>query len=351
MIKRVVYGLIVLVISLSFAACSSSKVETPKELSMESPLHFLASLPGANCSNQYQLDLFENKTFFERSSCFKNGVASKNSDDIGRWFIDKENRIVLNGTKRRVKYFRIIDTKTIELLDLEGNKIDSKLNYKLQDSRTAKTLEPQLFMMGMYSYMADSALFYECSSGLKFPIAFEADNIALEKAYLKVGAAPGQALKIHLNAKITQRKLVDRSTKGTTLVVEKFIDLIPKEVCQNPYSKAKLQNTYWKLTRLYSKAVALSKNSRREAHILLSGETIKGNSSCNNFSGRFESEGKKLSLRGGVMMSRMFCKDSLESDFMKVLHSMQSYKLDGEYLEIFDKKGESLARFESVYLH
>ena len=353
MIKKRIFVFIALMLGLMFSACMPSQVQaqTSKELSDEFPLHFSAVLPGANCQQQYQLDLFENKTFFIRSACVKDGVVGKNNDDIGRWYVDKKDRVVLNATKKRAMYFQVIDSKTVELMDSKGNKIQSDMNYKLKESKTIPTLEPKLSMSGVYSYMADAAIFYECATGLKFPVAFEEDNLALEKAYLNSGAAPGQMLKAELNVKISQRKLVDRQTKGSTLVVEKFIDLIPKELCQNPYSKAKLQNTYWKLTRINSKPVALTKSNAREAHMILGNTEIKGHSGCNRFNGKIDIKGNKISAVGPMMMTRMFCKGSVENEFMSVLQGMHSYKLEGEYLEVFNEDSKSLARFESVYLH
>ena len=155
-----------------------------------------------------------------------------------------------------------MEENVIELMDLKGNRIESKLNYSLKESNTLKPLEPKLFMSGVYSYMADAATLYECSTGLSFPVAFEEDNLALEKAYLNERINPGQTLKVNLNVRVENRK-------KATVIVEKFLEVIPKEKCQNPYSKAKLKNTYWKLTKLNSKAVSLKNHVKREAHITL----------------------------------------------------------------------------------
>ena len=352
--KRKIYALMILFIGFVLSACASSTPQTTlasKKLSSNFPLHFLGLIPGANCTNQYQLDLLENRTYFLRNVCFKDGVASKNSDDIGRWYIDAENRVVLNGTKKRATYFQILDAKSIELMDLKGEKIVSDLNYKLEVSMRAKTIEPKLQMMGMYSYMADAATFYECSTGLKLPVVFEEDNLALERAYTQSGAPSGTSLKVHVEAKIVQRKAMDRAYKESALVVSKFINLLPKELCQNPYSKAKLTETYWKLTRVDSKIVPFSKNNRREAHMILKADgKIRAHSGCNSMNGAYQLDGDKLSLKGGMMMTRMFCKNSLEREFSIALQRMVRYKIVGEYLEIFDKDGNNLARFESVYM-
>jgi len=321
-----------------------------KELSSDYPLRFVGEVPGANQALTYQLDIFDNRTYFLRVQSLKDGVLSNSNDDIGRWYADKDNRLVLNGAKTKVTYFFILEENIIELMDLKGNRIESKLNYALKESKKAKPLEPKLLMSGVYSYMADAATLYECSTGLRFPVAFEADNIALEKAYLSERIDPGQSLKVNLNVRVADRK--EDTGMKPTIIVEKFLEIIPKEKCQNAYSKAKLKNTYWKLTRLNSKPLSLSKSKRREAYMILSSHgKIKGNSGCNNFNGAYELEENKLSLPKPMMMTRMFCNAGVEQEFMKALGSMSSYQIKGEYLEIYDKDGVNSARFESVYLY
>ena len=323
-----------------------------KELSTEYPLHFVGSIPRADCQMKYQLDLFDNRTYFLREECFKDGVSTKTNDDIGRWYSDNENRVVLNGTKIKAKYFFIVNETTLEQMDLKGKRVISKPIHQLKHTGNIQSIEPKLLIQGVYSYMADAAILYECATGLSFPVAFEKDNRALEKAYINAGASAGQTLKVYLDVQISDRKMQDCSVKQSTIIVEKFLKMIPKEKCQNPYSKAKLKETYWKLTQINSKPLPLSKSSRREAHMILSSDfKIKGSSGCNSFHGTYEQEKETLKLIKPMMMSRMFCKGELEQEYMKVLEEMRSYKIQSEYLEIFDKDGANLARFESVYLY
>ena len=88
-------------------------------------------------------------------------------------------------------------------------------------------------MTGMYSYMADAAIFKDCSSGMKYPVTFEGYNLALERAYLKVRKTPAQTLKIELEGKIVWRDAMDKDAKVQMLYVERFINIIPNEVCQH----------------------------------------------------------------------------------------------------------------------
>ncbi len=117
--KNKIYVAVLLYIGFIFSAFASDVSPVSKELSLDFPQHFIGLIPEANCKNQYQLDLLENKTYFLRSVCLKNGVASKANDDIGRWYVDNDDRVVLNGTKKRATYFQILDAATIELMDVK----------------------------------------------------------------------------------------------------------------------------------------------------------------------------------------------------------------------------------------
>ncbi len=58
---------------------------------------------------------------------------------------------------------------------------------------------------GMYSYMADVALFTECGTGLTYAVAFERDAAALERAYLQFQTGPGEPLLVTLRGYVEQR--------------------------------------------------------------------------------------------------------------------------------------------------
>jgi len=340
---------LVLFTMLFLHGCINAK---PKEIQFNNKnIHYLGLIPGANCQTKYQLDLFANKTYLLRTTCRKNNVNSKNSDDIGKWHIDSQNRLVLRGGREAPKYFYILDNNSIQVMDLSGEKIESKLNYTLQASSSAKTLEPELYMTGMYNYMADAARFQECITGVKYPVAFEEDSLALERAYLKIKRVPNEPLKVHIKAKVALKTSMEGNKKVPTIVVKKFIKIIQKETCPHLGSEAKLTNTYWKLTILNDKALPHTQAKKREAFLIFSNGKVKGNSGCNGLGGTYALSGDKISFSDkGFMMTRMFCQGSVEIEFIKTLKKMYRYKIVGEYLEIFDIHDIKLARFESVYL-
>lgn len=321
------------------------------------PVHFLGLLPGANCQSQYQLDLFADHTYFLRNSCFKDDRSkSLTSDDIGRWYFEaeKEQLMLTRGHKSSL-VFSVLDSEIIEKLDCSGKKIESDLNYTLETSQSAQTLEPKVLMQGMYQYMADAALFKECSTGLKLPVLFEQDNLALERAYSKEKKEPGALLKIEVEGQIVQRPKMDGEGVQAHLLVERFIKTIPNEYCGNQYVDASFANTYWKLTSLFGKGIR-TKSNNRQAHIIfkffneVKGE-FKGTSGCNALFGNYDIKDKSLRIDPKqIAMSRMACPDEhIEKSFLFALKETRQWKIKGDHLELLDATSKVLARFEAVY--
>lgn len=343
---------IFILVGLISVSCSSTTPKV-KEITFEKPLkHFVGLLPAANAQTQYQLDLFENKTYFIRTFGIKNGVKGKSYDDIGSWEHDEHNRIVLKSGREAPQYFYVLNDKTLELMDLEGKRIDTKLDYKLKLSDTASRLEPRVFMSGMFRYMADAAIFEELITGVKYPVAMEEDYLSLERAYIHERKVAGESIRTYIDGQIMLKNPMEGDKKVPTVVVKKFINIDKKSVCINSKSQANLTGTYWKLVHVSAKEVKNPQSQKREAHMVLFNSKLRGNSGCNSFSGNYVLDENNLSLADkGLMMTRMFCKNSIENDFLEALRAMKHYKVSGECLEVFDENLIPLARFESVYLY
>jgi uncharacterized lipoprotein NlpE involved in copper resistance len=81
---------------------------------------------------------------------------------------------------------RVIDPNTLRKLDLDGQDIESALNYSLTRMEQFEAIEARLAIRGMYRHLADAGTFTECLTWQRWPVAQEGDNTTLERAYLKV---------------------------------------------------------------------------------------------------------------------------------------------------------------------
>ena len=91
----------------------------------------------------------------------------------------------------------------------------------------------------MYVYLADAALFTECETGRRYPVAFEGDSVTLERAYLEMRRQPGEEVLVSLEGHIAERPAMEGNQSEESLIVKRFIGLWPGETCgaRDPVSR------------------------------------------------------------------------------------------------------------------
>jgi copper homeostasis protein (lipoprotein) len=314
------------------------------------PVSFIGELPCADCPGiRYHVNLFPDRVFFLRTTYIGRGDDAAH-DDIGSWVVSSDRTmLLLKGEREAPAMFRIKDETTLRLLNVEGRDIESPLNYDLQRTKNLEPLEPRLAMRGMYRYFADAGLFTECLTRRRWPVAQEKDNAALESAYTKARLTAGEELLVNLEGQVAMRPKMEAQGAQPTLVVERFIGVSPGEKCGARFSPAPLESTYWKLTRLGDKPVTVAAK-QGEPHFVLDNKTkrIAGSGGCNRFTGSYQRSGDRLTF-GKMAMTFMACPESMETEreFVAALEQVRSWKIFGEYLELFDSNGGFLARFEA----
>jgi len=313
------------------------------------PASYEGDLPCADCEGiLYHLDLFEDRSFFLRMSYLGRGEDAA-FDDIGTWELAEDGqRLVLWGGREAHEMFRVVDAGTLRKLDLEGRDISSSLNYELRRGAAFSPIEPRLLMRGMYRYMADAALFEECLTGRSFPVSMEADNVALERAYLAARKEPGEAILVSLEGRIAKRPAMEGDVSVLSLVPERFVGIWPGESCGARMTAAELVGTSWKLTRVGESAVVAAEPSRQPNLTLSADGVVSGFSGCNRLSGSYQIAGRSISF-GQLASTKMACIDGMEHEtaFAAALEQARSYRILGQHLDLFGAEGELLARFEA----
>ncbi len=317
------------------------------------PATFEGELPCADCPGIfYHLDLFEDGVFFLRTTYLGRGAGAI-TDTIGSWTLGTdERRLALFGDTETPILFRVVDPETLRKLDIEGRDIESSLNYDLRRKDAIGTIEPRLTMRGMYRYMADAALFDECLSGRRFQVAMEADNIALERAYLEAQRQPGEALLVSIQGRITERPAMEGDALVLTVVPERFIGFWPGETCGARKTTSELFDTRWKLTRLGDEPIVLAENQRAPYLVLDSeDQRVSGFGGCNRLNGSFEIEGQSITF-GPMAVTKMACipGGDTERAFLAALKKATSFHKTAHHLEFLDAEGTMVARFEARYV-
>jgi copper homeostasis protein (lipoprotein) len=256
--------------------------------------------------------------------------------------------LALVGARNAPLRFRIEAPARLRMLDLQGQEVVSQPSYWLTRTRSFTPVEPQLLLRGMYSYLADAGRFEECLTRWRLPVAQEADNATLERAYLAARREPGEALLVELAAQIALPPQMKAAGGALALVPFRFVGVWPGETCGARFDTAPLENSYWKLTRLGDAPVIVGAR-QREPHLILRPESgrLAGFGGCNRLLGGYWVDGERIELTP-VASTMMVCPEGMDTEaaLIDVLGRSATWGIIGEHLELFDASGGRLARFE-----
>ncbi len=317
------------------------------------PKSFAGTLPAASGPGiDWQLDLLEDGSFQLRRT-YVDRQPDNVHDDIGRWVVGSDGMsLLLQGGREAPVGFAIEAPDRLRLLDTDLQPIESDLPYTL-DATELPPLEPELSLSGMYRYMADAALFDECLTGRRLPVAFVADNVALERAYLDLqashGVEPGSPVLAQLEGRIALLPPMEGDGLQPQLEPLRFIAVHPGESCPPLFSEAALRGTEWQLVRLGDDVVMLEENQQRP-NLLLSPEELRmsGFGGCNRLLGGFAADGDALrfSQTASTMMACPVGME-LEQALLAALAETERYRVLGRLLDLYDGDGAQLARFRA----
>jgi uncharacterized lipoprotein YbaY/heat shock protein HslJ len=252
-------------------------------------------------------------------------------------------RITLDG--------RMLFTSDIAypVLDASGTK---HVDMLLRSVAAAPGAATPRRMQGHYSYMADAALFVDCASGQRLPVAEEGDNAALQRAYAAARPSPGAPMLVTVDAIVQPRPSPEAGRPPRpVLAVARYV-AIGAGPCGTPHGNAVLENTYWRLVALRDRPVEAAER-QREAHVILQPQQrrLVGSGGCNRIAGSYSLEGEQLSF-GRSAGTLMACPRGMEQerDFLAALAATARWRIVAEQLDLLDAAGTTVARFEAVHL-
>lgn len=316
------------------------------------PGTFTGDLPAASGPGlRHQLDLWPDQ-FFQLRRIWLGRDGSH--DVVGRWHVDPARRaLVLEGGENPPPQFEVLGNGHLRMLDRQGQRIESALPYELTRADAFAPFEPTLALRGMFLYFADAARFTECRSGRNFPVAMEADFVALQRAYLEARQLPQTPVLATVEARIAARPKMEGEGAETSVVVDRFVAVHPGAACERADTAPSLRNTYWRIMRLRDVAIGEDQR-RREPYLLLLADQPRfaGTVGCNQMLGSAEVSGESVRFRPGpsTMMACPPPLDTQERLFAEVLGTVASWRIDGRTLSLRDRAGRTVAVLEAAYL-
>jgi uncharacterized lipoprotein YbaY/heat shock protein HslJ len=227
----------------------------------------------------------------------------------------------------------------------------SHVDLLLVASRGTETAvqEGPVPLSGMVRYLADAAIFTDCATRRRLPVAMVGDYVALERAYLEARPEPGAELLASFWGRIVDRPAMEGEGGAASVVVEQFEGVWPGETCGNPGMTESLEDTYWKLTRLGALPVRVHPDFREPHLVLRSAEgRVAGSSGCNGVGGAYELDGDALRF-GEFMSTMMACPGIMEQEraMVQALGRVARWRIEGQHLDLLDEGGDRLMRLEA----
>lgn len=195
------------------------------------PATFTGDLPCADCEAvHWHLDVWPDGVFhLHREWLGRSAVR----DEIGTWrFEKKRGALVLSGGGETPLQFEVKGPDTLRALDTRGKPIESSLPYVLKSDGSLRPADLALTLAGEMTYLADAARFTECRTGRSYPVAMEADFVAMERGYREALKEPGAKLYVTFEGSILDRPKMEGDGAERTIVVTRFIKAWPDERCK-----------------------------------------------------------------------------------------------------------------------
>lgn len=85
---------------------------------------------------------------------------------------------------------------------------------------------------GDFVYFADAAVFTDCASGKRWPVAMTGDYLALERAYLQWRSAPQAPLLANIDGRLEVREPMEGPAREH-MVVDRFVSVQPGYTCES----------------------------------------------------------------------------------------------------------------------
>jgi len=321
---------------------SSEKAESDGEWTFEGGL-FSGVLPCASCPGiRTQIGFLADGTYRRRRTYLEGRDGKgRSSGDYGRWAATPGGRLVLRSTEGDVVRFEILGADEIRLLDLEGEPIETELNYNLKaEARGSQELGPYS-MSGMYTYFADAAIFRPCNMHRTIPVAMVERHVDLEQAYLGGRASPGAPLLVRIDARLENQPTMEGDQMQESVVVTNVDQVVPGASCLD--QAALTDSLGWMLVELDGLPI-----ERPDAAMLPSltfgPGRVTGSTGCNRLTGPYQTAGDSLDF-GALAVTRKACPDTLESAFVDVLDHVDAFRIYGFELD-FASQGHLVATFE-----
>ena len=316
------------------------------------PATYTAHIPCKNClPTTVSLTLRPDSLYFVRIVAHNPETGNEDiKAETGAWhYVPEGNTLLLAAYDNVARTLSITSEDHLRVVKIAGKGIiPPDVNYDLIRDDATPGYYDVVRIKGMYSYAAGIGQFRECLSGAELLLAREKENAALERAYLNTPHGRAEPMLVTLDARVSFRMENETAGYGDVLVPVHFIKIQPGVGCDGTKNRRlRLVDNSWRLLEMNGIPLEL-KEGQRHPFIALEtkGNRIHGFAGCNRFSGTYLVKGEIL-LLNKMISTRMACTAgmTMEDEFFRTLSATEAYRIDGDILELRDRRGAVLARF------
>jgi uncharacterized lipoprotein NlpE involved in copper resistance len=155
--------------------------------------------------------------------------------DSGKWMIGEMDKLILSGTTHAPHQYKIINDSILEMLDSDGNEIQSTHanQIKLVDAKiTAQKVPVGDTLIGAYQFNEGETIFIDCGTQNKTKVANRGVYDQLQKEYLKVKQNSITPIFIKVIGFYSLQKQTKTSGVERVLVVNQLIEINTKDSCR-----------------------------------------------------------------------------------------------------------------------
>lgn len=337
------------------SGCAEPEKQTVAEVQPISPVPapatFIGRIPWVGCDGVDITLNFRPDNLYQLRKTIIRGEEWDTSSEMGRWKYDPlENLIVLGEKRGSLRTLSLLDSNTVRLQDIEGREnFSTALSYELHRADTYDPFPDTVKMRGMYQYIDGSGFFTECGSGVRFPVAETGDNGVLVHRYNTTPHGQGESLLVSIEGSLVPQPAKKGSGGAETIVVERFVKIMPEQDCSGRRKDTGLFNVTWRLVELDGRPISLPEGQPGPFVILeVEGNRMHGFSGCNRFFGTYLVKGE-IFIFNKIAGTRMVCRKgtSLENGFLRAMSNTEAYRILNDILELRDRDENILARLKA----
>lgn len=258
--------------------------------------------------------------------------------------IDTRNRYNISAV---ISFANQLQYRTTNYYGVISGGMPSTINIEVVASNPPGVTEGKP-MQGMYNYMADAGMFFNCADQKNYPVTMEAANASLERAYSELKPGMNEKVWIEVIGQLVERTNMEGDGSGLNLLVEKVISASKDKTC--PEGSIPFAGKQWQLIEITDSSLVAGIDLSAANLEFSAAGTVTGSGGCNRLNASFTVEHSKLNI-GPMMMTRMACRGErgmLETEFTRALEKVDGFALaDGVLLLLLE--GEPLLKFASKY--